>query len=282
MKLNNLTDEEKNIILHKGTEYPFSGKYDKFYEDGLYVCKQCGTALFKSSFKFDSKSGWPSFDSSIENNVKQIADKDGRRVEIVCTNCGAHLGHVFKGEMITAKNTRHCVNSLSMEFVPSSDKRFSQAYFAGGCFWGVEYYFEKLPGVISAVSGYMGADEKTANYKDVSSGASGHLETVQVSYDKEKVTYKELLELFMQIHDFSQTNGQGPDIGAQYLSAIFTSNKDEIKTIKDTFSKLKTLGYSIATTIKPATKFYKAEKYHQNYYRQKNQQPYCHRFKKIF
>ncbi|CAA6810396.1 MAG: Peptide methionine sulfoxide reductase MsrB (EC [uncultured Campylobacterales bacterium] len=111
-----LTNEEKRIIVNKGTEAPFSGKYNSFYEEGVYHCKQCGEQLFSSDTKFNSRSGWPSFDEALPNKVKQIPDADGSRVEIVCSKCDAHLGHVFEGEGFTKKNKRFCVNSTSLEF----------------------------------------------------------------------------------------------------------------------------------------------------------------------
>jgi peptide methionine sulfoxide reductase msrA/msrB len=111
-----LTPEEFEVIEHKGTERPFSGKYNSFYEDGIYKCKRCGTPLFSSTAKFNFHSGWPSFDDVISQSVKEVPDANGSRTEIVCASCNAHLGHVFKGEGFTNKNTRHCVNSLSLEF----------------------------------------------------------------------------------------------------------------------------------------------------------------------
>lgn len=114
--MNKLTPEEIKVIINKGTEYPFTGKYDKHFEKGVYKCKQCNTPLYRSNDKFDSGCGWPAFDDHITGAVKRIPDADGRRIEIVCANCGGHLGHVFEGEQFTDKNTRHCVNSISLQF----------------------------------------------------------------------------------------------------------------------------------------------------------------------
>lgn len=116
MQYNELNDFEKHVIENKGTERAFTGEYYNHKANGIYACKKCNTPLFKSSTKFDSGTGWPSFDDTIEGAVKEILDADGRRVEIVCATCGGHLGHVFKGEGLTAKNTRHCVNSVSLNF----------------------------------------------------------------------------------------------------------------------------------------------------------------------
>lgn len=282
LKLNELTPKEAAVILHKGTERAFSGEYYKHKEDGVYHCKQCGAALYKSDTKFESGSGWPSFDDAISGAVKSVRDADGRRIEILCANCDAHLGHVFYGEGFTPKDTRHCVNSISLKFEKEKTESTQKAYFAGGCFWGVEYYLEKEEGVLEVKSGYMGGELKNPTYRDVSRGDSGHLEVVEVLYDPNKVSYETLAKLFFEIHDPEQKNGQGPDIGAQYLSAIFVSNEKEKQVIQKLIHILEKKGYDIATTIKEKQTFYEAESYHQNYYKRKGSKPYCHGYVKRF
>ena len=120
MKLNKLTKEEENVIVHKGTEMPFTGEYDNLFEEGTYVCRRCGAPLYRSESKFDARCGWPSFDQEIKGAVKRLPDPDGVRTEVECVNCGAHLGHVFLGEGFTKTNTRHCVNSISLKFIPKA------------------------------------------------------------------------------------------------------------------------------------------------------------------
>ena len=283
-KFRKLTPEEKKVILYKGTEMPYSGKYDKFFKDGIYRCKRCNAPLYMSKDKFHSGCGWPSFDDDIKGAVKRQLDVDGRRVEIVCANCGAHLGHVFEGEQFTPKNTRHCVNSISLVFEPIDEKKYKKAYFAGGCFWGVEYHFDNLEGVIVAKSGYMGGKTENPTYEEVCYKDTGHLETVEVIYDPKKITFEELAKLFFEIHDPTQTNGQGPDIGSQYLSAIFYNNEEEKEIAQKLIKELEAQGLKVATKLIPAKehKFYEAEEYHQDYYKKHNKKPYCHIYKKRF
>ena len=152
-----LGPREKRVIVDKGTEAPFTGKYGEHFQAGVYHCKRCGAELFGSKDKFKSNCGWPAFDDAIEGAVRREMDADGFRVEILCNACGGHLGHVFEGEGLTEKNLRHCVNSISMVFVPYEQKaNEKKAIFAAGCFWGVEYHLARQEGVISTTVGYTG------------------------------------------------------------------------------------------------------------------------------
>lgn len=281
---NSLSKQELRVIEEKGTEAPFTGKYTDHSGKGTYLCKKCGAALYNSSSKFKSDCGWPSFDDEIKGAVNRFPDPDGMRTEIVCANCGAHLGHVFTGERLTAKNIRHCVNSVSLEFVPSelSQGRYGTAVFAGGCFWGVEYFLQKAPGVISVTSGFMGGHVKNPSYRDVCTGNTGHAEAVKVIYDPEKTSYETLLKLFLEIHDPTQVDGQGPDLGDQYRSEIFFMN-DEQKLIAEKYiGILKSKGLKVATAITKASDFWDAEGYHQDYYFKNGKMPYCHGYSKRF
>jgi len=284
LNYNDLTKAEANVINNKGTEYPGTGKYNKFKEKGTYICKKCGAALYSSFDKFESDCGWPSFDDEIKGAVNKFPDADGMRTEIVCANCGAHLGHVFTGERLTSKNTRHCVNSVSLDFVPAplENGRYGTAVFAGGCFWGVEYFLQKSPGVLSVTSGYTGGTVKNPTYKEVCTGNTGHAEAVKIVYDPGKITYEKLLKLFLEIHDPTQVDRQGPDIGDQYRSEIFYLNEDQKKIAETNLNILKNKGLKIATAVTKASEFYPAENYHQDYYFNNGKTPYCHAYTKRF
>jgi peptide methionine sulfoxide reductase msrA/msrB len=278
VQYNDLTSKEKDIIINKGTERPFTGLYDGFKEKGTYLCKQCGNALYHSESKFNSSCGWPSFDDEISGAVKRIPDPDGKRIEIQCAGCGAHLGHVFEGEGFTSKNTRHCVNSVSLDFVPAElpAGRYGTAIFAGGCFWGVEYFLQKAPGVVSVVSGFTGGNVKNPSYREVCTGTTGHAEAVKVTYNIKETDYGTLLKLFFEIHDPTQVGGQGPDIGDQYRSEIFYMNNEQRVIAEKCINILENKGLKIVTKVTHASEFYPAEDYHQDYYFRNGKVPYCH------
>lgn len=283
MKTASLPEIVLAVVQDKGTEKPFSGEFDQFGKSGTYLCRQCGLALFRSSSKFHSGCGWPSFDEEIAGAVEHLPDTDGRRVEILCSRCRAHLGHVFHGEKFTSKNTRHCVNSLSLDFVSDLNvKDTAEAIFAAGCFWGVEYYFKQLPGVLRVQSGYTGGSKAHPGYNDVCSGGTGHYEAVRVIYDPSIVDYKKLTQYFFEIHDGTQNNGQGPDIGSQYKSAVFYYDNKQKKIAEEVIQQLEKMQYHIATKVLPVAVFWPAEDYHQDYYEKNHKQPYCHRYTKIF
>lgn len=275
-----LSEEEKRVILNKGTEKPFTGKYWNHFEKGTFHCRNCGAPLYRSDDKFDAGCGWPAFDEELPESVIRQPDADGQRTEIICAACKGHLGHVFKGEKHTPKDTRHCVNSLSIRFVP--DRKEDKAVFAAGCFWGIEYHMNKARGVLSTRAGYTGGKTENPSYEEVCSGKTGHLEAVEVTYDPAKITYEELVKLFFQIHDFTQKNGQGPDIGEQYLSAIFYSSPMQKLTAENIIRQLEDRGYKVETKLLPAGKFWEAEENHQGYYSKRNLRPNCQAFRKIF
>lgn len=284
---NVLTPEEEHILLRKGTEIAGTGLLLHNKSQGTYLCKQCDTPLYDSDDKFESHCGWPSFDDEIEGAVIRLPDVDGRRTEIICGTCGGHLGHVFLGEKMTLKDTRHCVNSLSMKFVPGV--RLRAAFFASGCFWGTEYFFRRTEGVKfpselypPTTVGYMGGKKTNPTYKDVCTGTTGHAETLCVIYDMDKTDYETLVRLFFETHDFTQVDRQGPDIGPQYRSMIFYVGDSQQKMAAKYVALLKSRGYSVATKLEPAGVFWPAEMYHQQYFDIRGQIPTCHVHRSLF
>ncbi len=282
-KSNSLTPELLKIIEHKGTEYPGTGSLNNNDEPGTYLCRKCGLGLYQADSKFHSGCGWPSFDNEIDNNIKKEPDSDGRRTEILCNRCNAHLGHVFYGEGFTPLSTRHCVNSASLDFVPFENiLDTEEAIFAGGCFWGVEYYLKKLDGVLKVESGYTGGELDNPSYDDICHKNTGHFEAVRVIFDPTKTNYEELTKYFFEIHDPTQTNGQGPDIGEQYLSAIFYYDNKQLKIAEKLIEELKNNSFEVVTLLLPVSIFWPAEEYHQDYYGKNGNAPYCHSYQKRF
>lgn len=277
-----LTPEEERVIVGKGTEAPFTGKYTDLTEAGVYECRRCGAMLYRSQDKFHSGCGWPSFDQEIPGAVRRQPDADGQRTEILCANCGGHLGHVFTGEHLTDKNIRHCVNSISMTFVPEAQVKYGRVYFAAGCFWGVQHLLKEQPGVISTTVGYTGGRTENPTYQDVCTHTTGHAEAVEVLYDPARVDFETLAKLFFEMHDPTQPDGQGLDIGDQYRSEIFYTTDEQKAVAEKLIAELKGRGMNIVTRVTPAGKFWPGEEYHQDYYAKKGGQPYCHARKKLW
>jgi len=278
-----LTPEESKVILAKGTEPAFCGNLTENHKDGTYTCRLCGLPLFNSSNKFDSGTGWPSFYQPYDPaHIRHVTDRayGMERTEILCARCGGHLGHVFDdGPKPTGQ--RYCLNSVSLKFFEKGEKMpaestpatLATAYFAGGCFWGVEDRFAQIPGVTDAVSGYMGGTTKNPTYRDVCSHTTGHAETVKVTFDPAKVSYRELLAWFFKIHDPTQVDRQGPDVGDSYRTAIFAADDAQLAEAKAFIEEQgkaeRFKGRKIATQlagVKKAGAFYAAEAYHQDYH----------------
>lgn len=280
-----LTPDQRHIIHDKGTEHPSTSAYNTFQGRGSYLCRQCGLALFRSDDKFLSSCGWPSFDDEIAGTIKREVDADSRRTEILCSRCDAHLGHVFTGEYITGKNLRHCVNSLAIDFVNSQTIIDSEeAIFAGGCFWGIQHLFEQLDGVVKTEVAYTGGSLDEPTYNTICRGDSSHYEAIRIVFDTALTDYAAITKYFFEIHDPTQSNGQGPDIGPQYKSAIFYFNQQQKTSATKLIAILQQQGSHVATQLLPATIFWPAEESHQHYYQKTGNVPYCHmwtpRFKK--
>ena len=282
-KSKSLTPSVLDIVQNRGTEEPGSGAYCLVKQPGTYLCRRCGLALFNSTTKFESGTGWPSFDEALGKNVKEKADRDGRRTEILCARCEAHLGHVFVGEEFTTKNARYCVNSLSIDLVDSESATDSEeAIFAGGCFWGIDHYFRKLTGILKVEVGYSGGTLPNPSYEMVCANRAGHYEVARVLYDPSKTSFEEVCSYFFEIHDPTQRDGQGPDIGQQYESVVFYYDDKQRQVASRLIETLKQTGFDVATKLLPVSIFWPAEDYHQAYYAKKRAESYCHVYTKRF
>lgn len=297
-----LDPETYRITQKSGTEPAFCGTLLDNKQDGTYCCVVCGLPLFSSAHKFTSGTGWPSFYREFDpQHVSRKTDRSAGmvRTEINCARCGAHLGHVFDdGPPPTGE--RHCLNSASLKFytrgealppesrpaarpgsepatppatqsagAPGTDVSSETAFFAGGCFWGIEHYFQQGPGVIEAVSGYMQGHVERPTYKQVCSGRTGHAESVKVVFDPRRITYRRLLEAFFKMHDPTELDRQGPDVGSQYRSGIWYANEQQRREAEAYIAELTAArafgGRKIVTQVEAAKTFWPAEDYHQDY-----------------
>lgn len=266
-----LTFEEKHILKDKGTEAPFTGEYNEHFEAGIFICRACDNPLYESNTKFNSGCGWPSFDDEIEGAITHYEDLSGGRVrtEICCKKCDGHLGHVFVGEQITAKDTRHCVNSLSIRF--KSYSKLQRATFGAGCFWSVEKLFKATEGVYLTSVGYMGGDTDNPTYKEVCTGTTNHVEVVDLYFNAEKVSYFILLNLFWANHNPTTLNRQGFDNGTQYRSIVFYHNEQQLIEVEQSIKEQQeNWENEIVTQVIDSSTFYRAEEYHQNYLNKNN------------
>lgn len=286
-----LTDEQYKVLRQCGTERAFTGKYNDFWEDGIYACAGCGTPLFTSKAKYEHGTGWPSFFAPIDSARLDLREDRSflmARTEVRCGGCGGHLGHVFDDGPAPSR-LHFCINSAALDFRPADQAADSPAggpaasepaaaadapktelaTLAAGCFWGVEHKLRRLPGVLDTRVGYTGGTTSDPTYKEVCSGRTGHAEAVEVRFDPSRISYKELLEAFFGLHDPTQVNRQGPDVGTQYRSAIFTHGEEQRRQALEAVAALQSSGRlrkPVATQVVPAGPFTPAEDYHQRYF----------------
>jgi peptide methionine sulfoxide reductase msrA/msrB len=270
-----LTPEQFRITRAKGTERAHSSDMCQLFEPGTYACICCGTLLFDSASKFESGSGWPSFDQPIVDNVIAY-HKDKSlgmyRIEATCNTCDAHLGHVFQ-DGPPPSGLRFCINAVALKKTERNEQKVT---FGGGCFWCTEAIFQEVKGVIKVESGFSGGNTVNPTYREVVSGLTGHAEVVEVTYDNREVSYEDLITIHLTTHNPTTLNRQGADKGSQYRSILFYRTTEEMKVAMEVISEVqKAFDEMIVTEVKMFEAFYKAELYHQDYYASNPDKPYC-------
>jgi peptide methionine sulfoxide reductase msrA/msrB len=279
-----LGPERFKVLRKKATECAFTGRYWDHHGTGVFACAGCGLETFRSSDKFDSGTGWPSFRTPLrEGRVIEVPDYDlgMKRTEVLCARCGGHLGHVFDdGPQPTG--LRYCINSAALDFKEATTparadpRALRQATFGAGCFWCTEAAFEAIPGVVDVKVGYMGGHATDPSYKQVCAGDTGHAEVAQVTYDPQRVSYDRLLDVFWKVHDPTSLNRQGADVGPQYRSVIFVHSDEQKRQAEQSREvQQRALGKTVVTEIVGASRFYEADEAHQDYYRNHSEAPYC-------
>ncbi|MFC5269873.1 bifunctional methionine sulfoxide reductase B/A protein [Adhaeribacter terreus] len=270
-----LSPEEFRITRQKGTERAYSSELCNLFEPGKYACICCDTLLFDSLEKFQSGTGWPSFTQPIKENAVAY-HKDVSygmyRIEANCNTCDAHLGHVFQDGPMPS-GLRYCINAVSLKKVKDDSLK---ATFGGGCFWCTEAIFQELKGVIKVESGYSGGKVEHPTYREVTTGTTGHAEVIDVTYNPSEITFEDLLKIHLSTHNPTTPNRQGADRGSQYRSVIFYRTEEEKEIALKVISELQpSFDDMIVTEVAMFEHFYKAEDYHQNYYKSNPNGGYC-------
>lgn len=279
-----LTRTQYEITTRKGTEALGSCPFNEVHENGIFQCVRCHTDLFRSSAKFESGTGWPSYYEPVSplNVVEQPDTSLGMvRTEVLCARCGSHLGHVFDdGPPPTGK--RYCMNGFALKLVSDSEPNQGDlsevVTLAGGCFWCLEAVFLEVEGVEKVIPGYTGGTTIDPTYQQVCSSETGHAEAVQVTFDVGIISYREILEIFFSIHDPTTLNRQGGDVGTQYRSAIFYHNEQQKAIAEKLITELDAARLwkkPVVTQIVPLDKFHPAEDYHRKYFLRHLEQSYC-------